>query len=87
VVAVAGLELVPVYIAALGGVVVMVASGVLSANRAYDAVGWNVVFLLAGLLPLGIAMQATGGAAVLGGLLVGLGDVLPPSPCSRRSTC
>jgi di/tricarboxylate transporter len=78
VVAVAGLELVPVYIAALGGVVVMVASGVLSANRAYDAVGWNVVFLLAGLLPLGIAMQATGGAAVLGGLLVGLGDVLPP---------
>ncbi|MCU4801475.1 SLC13 family permease [Halobacteria archaeon HArc-gm2] len=78
VVTVAGLELVPIYIAALGGVVAMVASGVLSANRAYDAVGWNVVFLLAGLLPLGVAMQATGGAALLGGLLVGLGDVLPP---------
>ncbi|SFR93094.1 TrkA-C domain-containing protein [Halomicrobium zhouii] len=78
VVVVAGLELLPIYIAALGGVVAMVASGVLNANRAYDAVGWNVVFLLAGLLPLGVAMQATGGAAVLGGLLVGLGDVLPP---------
>ncbi|MFC6974074.1 SLC13 family permease [Halomicroarcula sp. GCM10025709] len=75
---IAALGLLPIYIAALGGVVTMVGSGQLSASRAYDAVSWNVVFLLAGLLPLGLAMQATGGAAFLGGLLVDAAGVLPP---------
>jgi di/tricarboxylate transporter len=77
-IAVAALGLFPIYIAALGGVVTMVAGGYLSASRAYDAVSWNVVFLLAGLLPLGLAMQATGGAALLGGVLVDAAGVLPP---------
>ncbi|WP_254279147.1 SLC13 family permease [Haloarcula marina] len=78
VIALAALGVVPIYIAALGGVVAMVATGSLSASRAYDAVSWNVVFLLAGLLPLGAAMQATGGATFVGGLLAGAGTVLPP---------
>ncbi|MBV0925088.1 SLC13 family permease [Halomicroarcula limicola] len=78
VVALAALDLVPIYIAALGGVVTMVASGSLGASRAYDAVSWNVIFLLAGLLPLGTAMQATGGAAFVGDLLSGAAVVLPP---------
>ncbi|WP_324758882.1 SLC13 family permease [Haloarcula montana] len=78
VIVVAALDLLPIYIAALGGVVTMVATGTLSASKAYDAVSWNVVFLLAGLLPLGLAMQETGGAAFLGGLLSTAGGVLPP---------
>jgi di/tricarboxylate transporter len=78
VIAVAALDLLPIYIAALGGVVTMVATGTLSASKAYDAVSWNVVFLLAGLLPLGLAMQETGGAAFLGGLLSTAGGMLPP---------
>ncbi|WP_135304039.1 SLC13 family permease [Haloarcula amylovorans] len=78
VVALAALDAVPIYIAALGGVVTMVASGSLGASRAYDAVSWNVVFLLVGLLPLGSAMQATGGAAFVGDLLSGAAVVLPP---------
>ncbi|MGB9954284.1 SLC13 family permease [Haloarcula marismortui] len=78
VIALAALDLLPIYIAALGGVVATVATGTLSASRAYDAVSWNVVFLLAGLLPLGQAMQATGGAAFVGALLVDAAGVLPP---------
>ncbi|MDS0222101.1 SLC13 family permease [Haloarcula sp. S1AR25-5A] len=78
VIALAALNLVPIYIAALGGVVATVATGTLSASKAYDAVSWNIVFLLAGLLPLGQAMQATGGAAFVGGLLVDAAGVLPP---------
>ncbi|RLM36811.1 SLC13 family permease [Haloarcula sp. Atlit-120R] len=74
----AALDLLPIYIAALGGVVATVATGTLSASQAYDAVSWNVVFLLAGLLPLGQAMQATGGAAFVGALLVDAAGVLPP---------
>ena len=65
-------------VTALGGVVAMVVTGCLSANEAYDAVSWNVVFLLAGILPLGVALQRTGGAAVLGEAIGGLTGGLPP---------
>ncbi|QIO23992.1 SLC13 family permease [Haloarcula sp. JP-L23] len=78
VIALAAAAVVPIYIAALGGVVAMVATGAIGASRAYDAVSWNVVFLLAGLLPLGAAMQATGGAAFVGGLLAEVAVVVPP---------
>jgi di/tricarboxylate transporter len=77
VIAVAALDLLPIVIAALGGVVAMVVTGCLKANEAYDAVSWNIVFLLAGVIPLGLAMQRTGGAEFLAGLLVASADVLP----------
>ncbi len=77
VVVLAALGLVPIVIAALGGVVAMVVSGCLSPSDAYDAVSWNVIFLLAGVLPLGMAMQRTGGAAFIASLLVQSADVLP----------
>jgi len=77
VVAVAALGWLPIVIAALGGVVAMVVTGCLRPSDAYDAVSWNVVFLLAGLLPLGLAMQRTGGDALLAGVLVASDAVLP----------
>ena len=40
----------------------MIASRVLSIDEAYRAVGWNTVFLLASLIPLGMAVQGTGTA-------------------------
>jgi len=77
VIGVAALDLLPIVIAALGGVVAMVVTGCLKANEAYDAVSWNIIFLLAGVIPLGLAMQRTGGAEFLAGLLVASADVLP----------
>jgi len=78
VVALAALDVVPVTIGALGGVVALVATGTLTANQAYDAVNWGVIFLLAGLLPLGVAMQRTGGAELLASGLVVVGEAVPP---------
>jgi di/tricarboxylate transporter len=78
VIATAALGLLPIVIAALGGVVAMVVTGCLKPADAYDAVSWNVVFLLAGLIPLGLAMQRTGGDAVLAGALVRSAELLPP---------
>jgi di/tricarboxylate transporter len=78
VVAAAALGVVPIVIAALAGVFGMVVTGCLSTSDAYDAVSWNVVFLLAGVLPLGIAMQETGGAAFVAAALESAGAVLPP---------
>lgn len=46
----------------LTGAVGMMLSRVLSIDEAYRAVGWNTVFLLASLIPLGQAVQNTGTA-------------------------
>jgi len=52
------------------GAIAMVLTRVLSIEEAYRAVEWRVVFLLAGLIPLGIAMDRTGTAAYIANLLM-----------------
>ncbi|MBL3528131.1 MAG: SLC13 family permease [gamma proteobacterium endosymbiont of Lamellibrachia anaximandri] len=49
-------------VALLTGAMGMVLSGVLNIEEAYDAVSWKTVFLLASLIPLGLAVETTGTA-------------------------
>lgn len=77
VVSTAALNLLSIVIAALGGVFLMIVTGCLSSADAYDAVSWNIIFLLAGVIPLGLAMEATGGAALIAEGLVSTAAVLP----------
>ncbi len=49
-------------IALLTGAVGMILSGVLKIDEAYEAVSWKTVFLLASLIPLGLAVEQTGTA-------------------------
>jgi len=55
----------PISMAFLTGALCMVLSRVLHIGEAYEAIEWKVVFLLAGLIPLGLAMQKTGTAMFL----------------------
>ena len=77
VVALAALDVLPIVVAALGGVVAMVVTGCLTTSEAYDAVNWSVIFLLAGILPLGRALQETGGVDLLAGVVVSAASLLP----------
>jgi di/tricarboxylate transporter len=52
----------PIYIAAVAGAVLMVITRCLSMDEAYRAIEWKAVFLIAGMLPMGIALQETGAA-------------------------
>lgn len=70
VVAVAALGLLPIMVSALAGIIAMVATGCVRPNEVYDAIDWNVIFLLAGLIPLGVAMENTGAAAWLADVVV-----------------
>lgn len=63
--------------AMLAGAIGMVLSGVLSMDEAYEAVSWRTVFLLAGLMPLGQAMQSTGAAGWVAEQFVAVTDTLP----------
>lgn len=63
---------VPIAIAAIVGATVMVLTGCLTMEEAYRNIEWRAVFLIAGMLPLGIAMQQTGTAAFVAGGMVDL---------------
>ncbi len=61
----AALEVLPLLTSALAGCVAMFLTGVLDLQRAYRRVEWNVYFLLAGVIPLGIAMDNTGASHLI----------------------
>jgi di/tricarboxylate transporter len=63
-------------IALLSGAIGMIVTGVLTMDEAYDSVSWKTVFILAGLLPLGIAVENSGTANwIAQSVLWSLGDV------------
>lgn len=49
----------------LGGALAMVLIRILSTKQAYSSIGWNSVFLVAGMLPMGIALTKTNAAGVM----------------------
>ncbi len=60
------------------GALGMILTQVLSIDEAYQAVDWRTIFLLAGLIPLGIATEKTGTAAWIAHTILGIiGDVSP----------
>ncbi|MBI4774727.1 MAG: anion permease [Deltaproteobacteria bacterium] len=72
------LGLVPIAIAALTGAALMVLLGCLSMEEAYRAIEWKVVFLIAGMLPLGAAIEHTGAAQMgAAALIAAVGDLGP----------
>lgn len=63
-------------IALMTGAVGMIVSGILTMDEAYAIVSWKTVFLLAGLLPLGHAVEASGTASYIAqAMLLGLGEL------------
>jgi len=62
----------PVALAFLSGAIGMVITRIISIEEMYRSIEWKVVFLLAGLIPLGIAMEKTGAAAFLAENLIAL---------------
>ncbi len=59
----------PIVVTAIAGVILMALTGCLSKQDLYSGVSWDVIFLLAGVIPLGIAMTKSGAAGWLGDLL------------------
>jgi di/tricarboxylate transporter len=77
VVGLAALDILPIVVSALAGALAMVVTGCLKPTEVYDAVQWDVVFLLAGVIPLGIALETTGAADLLADAVVRSAEFLP----------
>ena len=63
---------VPIAIAAVVGATLMVLTRCLTMEEAYRYIEWRAVFLIAGMLPLGIAMEQSGTAAFIASQVVDL---------------
>lgn len=78
VVGLAAFEILPILVAALLGCAAMGLTGCLREREAYEAVDWRIIILLAGVLPLGLAMQKTGAATLIADTVLGwAGDASP----------
>ncbi|MEO0821169.1 MAG: SLC13 family permease [Pseudomonadota bacterium] len=73
--AVAGLVYLPIALAACA--VVYAAIGLVGGTEVYEAVEWKVIVLLASLIPLGQAFEASGGAALIASVIVAATEGLP----------
>ena len=67
----AAANLLPIAEATMAGALGMVLAGCLTMDEAYQSIEWRAVFMIAGMLPVSIAMNKTGAAGYLGQLLVG----------------
>ncbi len=70
--------IVPTVIAALVAAAVMILGGCLSAPQAYRSISWSSVVLIAAMIPMGKALETTGGAGVIAdGLVTSIGSISP----------
>ena len=68
----AALNIIPVALAALIGMLIIFLSGCITPEEAYRAVNWKVLFLIGGMLALGLAVQDSGTAEFLANSIVRL---------------
>lgn len=69
----AALGILPIEIAAVCGVVILLLSKILTSKEAYASVEWNLIFLIFGMLAMGMALESTGAAGLLAtGLVDGI---------------
>jgi di/tricarboxylate transporter len=68
----------PIAVTAVAGATLMVITRCLSMEEAYRAIEWRSVFLIAGMLPLGLALEQTGAARLLAdGVIAAVGGYGP----------
>lgn len=77
VVGLAALDILPIVVSALAGSLAMVVTGCLKPGELYESVQWDVIFLLAGVIPLGIALEQTGAAELIAQGVVASSAFLP----------
>lgn len=65
-------------VALVAAAVVMVVVGLLNLREAYEAVDWPIIVLLGAMIPVGTALEASGGADRIGSFILDAGGDSPP---------
>lgn len=75
----AAFGLAPVQIAFSVAAVAMVLAGLLSLREVYESIEWPIIILLGAMIPVGQALETTGGAQRIAEWIIALHNVLPPA--------
>lgn len=78
VIALAALNVLSILVSALLGCVLMVLTGCLKMQEAYKNINWSVIILLAGVIPLGIAMDNVGASSLIADKFVQVFGTMSP---------
>ena len=70
----------PIAVSAVAGAALMILTRCLTMEQAYRAIDWRSIFLIAGMLPLGVAMQSSGTATYLSDAALGVLAPFGPWP-------
>lgn len=79
VIVLAAAGIVPIMVAAMLGAVTMVITRCLTIQEGYEAIDMRIIFLIAGTLSLGLALQKTGGAELIANLVIRFAGPYGPS--------
>ena len=71
------LDILPVHVSFTAAVVILVMSRLITLQSAYQAIDWPVIILLGAMIPVGAALETTGGAARIAITITDLGSSLP----------
>ena len=77
-IAVAAVGWLPIHISFVTCVLVMSAANMISSRDIYRAIDWPIIFLLAAMIPVGTALDTSGGAALIANALGSWAGDLPP---------
>lgn len=78
-IAAAALNLLPAATALVCGAIVMVMAGLLSSTEAYKNIEWSIIVLLAAMIPIGQALETSGGAQLIADGLLGAAASVSPA--------
>ncbi|MCZ6844997.1 MAG: SLC13 family permease [Alphaproteobacteria bacterium] len=67
----------PVHISFSAAVIALILFNRVTPREAYETIDWSVIILLGAMIPLGGALQATGGTQLIAGTIVGLAGAVP----------
>lgn len=70
--------LLPVQISFAMAAVALVLSGVLPVKDMYTSIDWPVIVLLGGMIPVGVALETTGGASSIASVILATASSMPP---------
>lgn len=70
--------LLPIQVAFTAAVVLMILTSIVSLREAYESIEWPVIILLGAMIPVGGALESSGGAALIAGSIVSAANFFPP---------
>jgi Trk K+ transport system NAD-binding subunit len=70
--------LVPVHVAFMTAATAVVVVGIVRPGEIYDSIDWPVIVLLGAMIPVGAALETTGGAGLIAGAIASAGRDLAP---------